>query len=106
MGQASDRRTGTLVAGVAGALIALVLLAVVLTVASPAEVWRLIRLTEKTPLAIAFGVSAGFLAARGLRLLLLMGSPDLGWLRATLVAAAAQGAALFAPLRTGDQPRV
>jgi uncharacterized protein (TIRG00374 family) len=85
-----------------GVVIAAVLLTGVLILARPAEVWRLLRATDGRLLLAAATVSAAFLAARGLRLRLLVDGDALGWPRATLVAAAAQAAALFAPARTGE----
>jgi len=85
-----------------GVVIAAILLTAVLILARPAEVWRLLRATDGRLLLAALTVSAAFLAARGLRLRLLVEGDELGWPRATLVAAAAQAAALFAPARTGE----
>ena len=85
-----------------GVVIAALLLAAVLFLARPAEVWRLLRATDGRLLVVAAAVSAAVLAARGLRLRLLVDSDRLGWPRATLVAAAAQAAALFAPAHTGE----
>jgi len=85
-----------------GVVIAAGLLSVILILARPAEVWRLLRATDGRLLLVAATVSAAFLTARGLRLRLLVGGDGLGWPRATLVAAAAQAAALFAPARTGE----
>ena len=94
----SSRLTGTLI----GAVIAAVLFSVVVVAARPAEVWRLFQSTDGGLLALAAATSVAFLLARGLRLLLLVERGLLTWLRATLVAAAAQAAALFAPARTGE----
>jgi uncharacterized protein (TIRG00374 family) len=85
-----------------GAAIAVALLVVVLTIARPEAVWHLLLATEGRLLAVAALTSAAFLAVRGLRLQLLLEHGRLGWPRAILVAAAAQGAALFAPARTGE----
>ncbi len=98
MSSPSRRLQGTLI----GAAVAAVLLVAVLSVARPAEVWRLFRSTEPGLLMAAAALSATFLAARGLRLALLLERGLLSWPRATLVAAAAQSAALFAPARTGE----
>lgn len=86
----------------AGAAVAVALLVVVLFVAQPSQVWKLLQSTDLRLLGIAVTTSAAFLAARGLRLLLLLEHSSIGWLKATLVAAAAQAAALFAPARTGE----
>jgi len=51
---------------------------------------------------MAAATSVAFLSARGLRLLLLVERGLLTWPRATLVAAAAQAAALFVPARVGE----
>ena len=85
-----------------GAAVAVALLAAILTIARPAAVWHLLVATDGRLLVVAALISAAFLAARGLRLRLLLEDGCLGWPRATLVAAAAQGAALFAPARTGE----
>ena len=102
MGNTSYREPRRLIGRLVGAVVALVLLVAVLTVARPAQVWQLLRETDFLLLAVAVVTSAAFLAARGLRLRLLLEDGCLGWPRATLVAAAAQGAALFAPARTGE----
>jgi uncharacterized protein (TIRG00374 family) len=96
-------RTGRRVAGpLVGAAAAAGLLGAVLAVAGPASVARLLASTDGLLLALALVISAAFLAARGLRLQLLMERGLLGWPRAALTASAAQAAALFAPLRTGE----
>jgi len=87
---------------IAGALAAIGLLAAVLHVAGPSTVWRLVRSTDGSLLTVALAVSATFLGLRGLRLQLLLEPGILRWLPATLVAAAAQAAALFAPARIGE----
>jgi uncharacterized protein (TIRG00374 family) len=97
-GKWSGRLTGTLV----GALVAAALLGAALTIAKPAEIWRLLSSTDGHFLAVALAASTAFLLARGLRLTLLMEVGLLRWPRATLVAAAAQAAAFFAPFRTGE----
>jgi uncharacterized protein (TIRG00374 family) len=94
----SSRLTGTLI----GAAIAAVLFAVVVVAAKPAEVWRLFQTMDGGLLAMAAATSVAFLSTRGLRLLLLVERGLLTWPRATLVAAAAQAAALFVPARTGE----
>jgi len=94
----SGQFTGTVI----GAVVAAALLGWVLAIARPAEVWQLFRSTDVRLLVVALVVSALFLATRGLRLMLLMERGLVRWPRATLVAAAAQAAALFAPLRTGE----
>ena len=94
----SGRITGTLI----GAAIAAVLFGLVVATARPAEVWRLFQSTDSGLLALAATFSVAFLSARGLRLLLLVDRGLLTWPRATLVAAAAQAAALFVPARTGE----
>jgi uncharacterized protein (TIRG00374 family) len=95
--------TGRRIAGpLISAAAAAGLLGAVLAVAGPAAVARLLASTDGLLLALALVISASFLAARGLRLQLLMERGLLGWPRAALTAAAAQAAALFAPLRTGE----
>jgi uncharacterized protein (TIRG00374 family) len=86
----------------AGAAVAVALLVTVLYVARPSRVWELLQATELRYLGLAAATSAAFLGARGLRLLLLIKDSSASWLSATLVAAAAQAAALFAPARTGE----
>lgn len=98
----SSPRPRNYVGPLIGALVAFVLFGMVLRIAGPAEVWRLLRSTEIGFLILALGISAVFLAARGLRLRLLLGQDDFGFIRATLVAAASQAAALFAPVRSGE----
>lgn len=98
IGDESARLAGRL----AGAAVAVALLGVVLYVARPSQVWALLLATDLRFLAIAAATSAAFLGARGLRLRLLLEHSGVKWLRATLVAAAAQAAALFAPARTGE----
>jgi uncharacterized protein (TIRG00374 family) len=102
MASSSIGRPGRLTGTLIGASIAAVLFAVVVTVAKPAEVWRLFQSTEGGLLALAAATSVAFLSARGLRLLLLVERGLLTWPRAILVAAAAQAAALFTPARTGE----
>ncbi len=85
-----------------GAAVGGALFAAVLTIARPEAVWYLLLATDGRLLAFAALTSAASLTVRGLRLQLLLEHGRLGWPRATLVAAAAQGAALFAPARTGE----
>ncbi len=99
---ASRPRTRRVAGRLIGAGIAVALLAAVITIARPEAVWNLLLATDARLLVIAALTSATFLAVRGLRLQLLLERGRLGWPRATLVAAAAQGAALFAPARTGE----
>jgi uncharacterized membrane protein YbhN (UPF0104 family) len=91
-----------LVGRFAGAIIAAALLAAVLAAARPSEIWRLLTSTQPLLLAAAGAASLASVAMRGLRLKLLLDGRSIGLLRATLVAAAAQAAALFAPVRTGE----
>ena len=91
-----------LVGRFAGAAVAVALLGGVLYVARPSQVWGLLQATDLRYLGIAAATSAAFLGARGLRLRLLLEYSSVSWLRATLLAAAAQAAALFAPARTGE----
>jgi uncharacterized protein (TIRG00374 family) len=97
-GSKTSGRAGRIV----GAAIAFALLTGVMLTAHPAEAWRLVRSTDGLLLAAALAASAAFLAARGLRLRLLLGRGELGWPRATLVVGAAQAAALFVPARAGE----
>jgi len=102
MMKAARSKTRRIAGRLIGATVAIALLAAVLTIARPAAVWHLLVTIDGRLLAVAALISAAFLATRGLRLQLLLEEGHLGWLRATLVAAAAQGAALFAPARTGE----
>lgn len=102
MANSSIGRSGRLTWTLIGAAIAAVLFALVVTVARPAEVWRLFQSTDGGLLALAAATSVAFLSARGLRLRLLVEKGLLTWPRATLVAAAAQAAALFVPARAGE----
>ena len=95
-------KTHRFVGRLIGATVAVALLAAVLTIARPEAVWNLLLATDARLLAVAALSSAAFLGVRGLRLQLLLDHGRLGWSQATLVAAAAQGAALFAPARTGE----
>jgi uncharacterized protein (TIRG00374 family) len=83
-------------------VVAASLLFVILRIARPATVWHLLQTTDGRILVTAITFSAAFLAMRGLRLMLLLEPGGIGVFQATLVAAAAQAAALFAPLRTGE----
>lgn len=91
-------RVGRLV----GALLALGLVAAVLAVAGPAALWELLRESRPAPLALALASFAVATTLRGVRLALLLPPGRLAPARAPLVAAAAQAAALFLPLRTGE----
>jgi uncharacterized protein (TIRG00374 family) len=102
MSNPEARHSGRLAGTLVGALVAAALLGAALTIGRPAEIWRLLSSTNERFLAIALAASAAFLLARGLRLSLLMEGGLLSWPRATLVAAAAQAAAFFAPFRTGE----
>jgi len=91
-----------LVGRLAGAIIAAALLAAVLVAARPSEIWRLLTSTRPLLLAAAGAASLASVVMRGLRLRMLLEHRGIGLLRATLVAAAAQAAALFAPARSGE----
>lgn len=92
----------TLAGRLAGAAVAVALLVALLLIAEPRQVWQLLRSADPRYLVAALAASAAFLSARGLRLLVLLDSSVLGWPRAVLVVAAAQAAAHFAPMRTGE----
>jgi uncharacterized protein (TIRG00374 family) len=95
------RQTGR-AARLAGAAIALGLVAVVLVLAGPAEVVRLFRESDARGILLAW-VTAGLVATfRGLRLALLLPPGSLGPARAIPVAAAAQAAAALMPARLGE----
>ena len=85
-----------------GAAVALVLVAVVLALAGPANLGRLLAASRPGPLALALAAFAVATAVRGTRLLLLLAPGQLRPGRSVLVAAAAQAAALFLPLRSGE----
>ena len=102
MASSPSGRSKQLVGTLIGAVIAAGLFAVVLAAGKPSEIWRLFQSTDSGFLALAAATSVAFLSARGLRLLLLVERGLLTWPRATLVAAAAQAAALFVPARTGE----
>jgi uncharacterized protein (TIRG00374 family) len=86
----------------AGAAVALVLVAVVLLVAGPHDVWQLLRRSDPAWTAAAAAAAGAALLLRGVRLVLLLPPGRLGAADATLVAAAAQAAALFVPARAGE----
>jgi len=100
MNDGPSRRNGP--GRLVGALVALALVAAVLAVAGPASFWELLRESRPAPLALALAVFAVATALRGLRLGLLLPAGRLAPARAPMVAAAAQAAALFLPLRTGE----
>lgn len=87
---------------VVGAGLALALVAAVLLVAGPHEVWALLRRSDPAWLAAAAAAAGAALVLRGLRLTLLLPAGRLRPTDATLVAAAAQAAALFIPARAGE----
>lgn len=85
-----------------GATAALVLVAAVLMLAGPDRVWRLLRETDPIRLLAAW-LGAGLATLlRGARLSWLLPAGRLGLPGATVIAAAAQAAALFVPLRLGE----
>jgi uncharacterized protein (TIRG00374 family) len=85
-----------------GAAVALALVGAVLILAKPASVWSLLRSSDPTLLVVAAVMAGAALAMRGVRLVALLPGHGLGLGRATMVAAAAQAAALFAPARIGE----
>ncbi|HPA81866.1 MAG TPA: flippase-like domain-containing protein [Thermoanaerobaculales bacterium] len=87
---------------IAGAAVALVLVAVVLAVAGPRAVWGLLRRSDLAWVLAGAAAAGGALVMRGLRLTLLLPEGRLRPLPATLVAATAQAAALFVPARAGE----
>jgi uncharacterized protein (TIRG00374 family) len=85
-----------------GAVLAAALVAAVIAVAGPDRVWQVLSQTDPGWL-LAAGLGAGLATVlRGLRLALLLPAGRLGPGRSALVAAAAQAAALFLPLRLGE----
>ena len=87
---------------IAGAVVALALVAVVLAVAGPREVWGLLRRSDLAWVLAGAAAAGGALVMRGLRLMLLLPEGRLRPIPATLVAATAQAAALFVPARAGE----
>jgi uncharacterized protein (TIRG00374 family) len=85
-----------------GAAVALALVVLVLLVAKPAEVWRLLHSTDLVKLLPAAAAAGTALVMRGIRLVLLLPPGRIGPWPATLVAAAAQAAAWFVPARAGE----
>jgi hypothetical protein len=97
-GRERRRRLGHL----AGAAIALGLVAAVLAAAEPARVIGVLARTEPGLLGVAALIAGIATALRGLRLALLLPPRRLGPGRAALVAATAQAATLLMPLRLGE----
>lgn len=91
-------RAGRLLA----AAVALALVVSVLYLARPSTVWTLLVTIDPTWLAAAAVASAAAVALRGVRLVVLLQRGELGFGTGTMVAAAAQAAALFAPIRLGE----
>jgi uncharacterized protein (TIRG00374 family) len=87
---------------VVGGLVALALIVIVLAVAGPREVWGMLRRSDLAWVLAGAAAAGGALALRGLRLVLLLPAGRLRPVEATLVAAAAQAAALFVPARAGE----
>ncbi len=87
---------------VLAAVVAAALVGVVLYLARPATVWHLLSTTDPRWLAAAAGASAGAVAMRAARLVVLLRPGELAFRRALLVAPAGQAAALFAPARLGE----
>lgn len=83
-------------------MVAVVLVATVLYLARPATVWELIATVDPGPLALAAVAAGAALFMRGARLVALLPPGELRIHEGTLVAAAAQAAALFAPARVGE----
>jgi len=87
---------------VVGGLVALALIVIVLAVAGPREVWGMLRRSDLAWVLAGAAAAGGALVLRGLRLVLLLPPGRLRPVPATLVAAAAQAAALFVPARAGE----
>jgi uncharacterized protein (TIRG00374 family) len=87
---------------VIGGALAVVLGGVVLALARPASVWNLLTASDPALLLAAAAAAGAALVMRGARLVALSAPGDLRIGPATVVAAAAQAAALFAPVRTGE----
>jgi len=87
---------------VVGGLVALALIVIVLVVAGPREVWGMLRRSDLAWVLAGAAAAGGALVLRGLRLVLLLPPGRLRPVQATLVAAAAQAAALFVPARAGE----
>ena len=87
---------------VVGAVVALALVVVVLYLARPATVWKLLATSDPGLLSLAIVAAGAALVMRGVRLVALMPPGELRIGESTIVAAAAQAAALFAPARVGE----
>lgn len=87
---------------VVGVIVAVALVAAVLYLARPATVWELLATGDPVLLALAAASAGAALVIRGARLVALLPPGDLRLHEGTVVAAAAQAAALFAPARVGE----
>jgi len=87
---------------IVGGVVALALILIVLAVAGPREVWALLRRSDLAWVLAGAAAAGGALVLRGVRLVLLLPQGRLRPVAATLVAAAAQAAALFVPARAGE----
>jgi len=85
-----------------GGGVALALIVGVLIIARSADVWGLAKGTDPSYLIPAAAAAAGALICRGFRLVLVAPGHRMGIVKATLVATAGQGAALFVPARLGE----
>jgi glycosyltransferase 2 family protein len=83
-------------------VVAIALVAAVLYLARPATVWELFAAADFGPLALAAAAAGAALVMRGARLVALLPPGELRIFQGTIVAAAAQAAALFAPARVGE----
>ena len=87
---------------IVGAVVAALLVAVVLWLARPAAVLELLVTSDPLMLTAAAAAAGAALVMRGVRLVALLPRGELRLGEASLVAAAAQAAALFAPARVGE----
>ncbi len=87
---------------VLGMVVAAALVAVVLYLARPETVWEMLATSDPALLAVAAVFAGAALVMRGARLVALLPPGELRIFEGTIVAAAAQAAALFAPARVGE----
>ena len=102
MNRSSEPRGSRAGRRVVGAVVAVALVAAVLYLARPGTVWELLTTGDPVLLVLAMGAAGAALVMRGVRLVALMPPGELRIGESTIVAAAAQAAALFAPARVGE----
>ena len=102
LGRGSATAAGRRWSRLVGAAIAAVLVVVVVAIADPRRLWRLLTSVHPGWLAAALLVSGANALALALRLVLLMPDRRLGVGRAVVVAAVSRAAALLLPARLGE----